>query len=130
MSDRAYFANTFRRLGNLTVDLNDALNLLVRSYRADVPVLELQKAKERVLSFLAIVLEAEEKGQSLWLQQLKEVMKASAAKKGGLPKLEFIRKEIETNNPLSQQEIELLDNLISQASQQATIAFRKLRSAI
>lgn len=130
MSDRAYFADTFRSLGDLTVNLNDALNLLVRSYRADVPDRELQEGKESLLSFLDIVLEAGEKSQSLWLQQLKEVMKASAAKKGGLPKLESIRKKIETNIPLSQQEIELLDNLISQASQQATIAFRKLRSAI
>ncbi|MBI4640912.1 MAG: hypothetical protein HY731_09470 [Candidatus Tectomicrobia bacterium] len=130
MSDRAYFADTFRNLGNLTVDLNDALNLLVRSYRTDISDQELEKAKKKLLSFLAIVLEAEEKGQSLWLQQLEEVLKASAAKKGGLPKLESIRKEIESNLTLSQSEIDLLDSLISQAGQQATIAFRKLRSAV
>lgn len=130
MSDRAYFADTFRSLGDLTVDLNDALNVLVRSYRADIPNEELQNAKEKLLSFLSIALDAEEKSESLWLQQLKEVMKASAAKKGGLPKLQFIRKKLESDIPISGQEIELLDNLISQASQQATIAFRKLRSAI
>lgn len=130
MSDRAYFADTFRNLGNLTVDLNDSLNLLVRSYRTEVPQREMEKAKGQLLSFLAIVLEVTEKGQSLWRQQLKEAITLSVAKKGGVPKLESLRAEIESNTPLSQAEIELLDNLISQTGQQATIAFRKLRSAV
>ena len=130
MSDRAYFADTFRNLGNLTVDLNDALNVLVRHYRTNVSDLQLEKARQRLLSFLAIVLEAEGKGQSLWLQQLEEVLKASAAKKRMLPQLESVRNKIESNDRLSQSEIDLLDNLISQAGQQATIAFRKLRNAV
>jgi hypothetical protein len=130
MSDRGYFADTFRNLGNMTVDLNDALNLLVRSYRISIPGRELEDARDKLLSFLAIVLDIEEKNRSLWLQQLREVMKASLARRGGLPKLESIRDELKLNIELSQSEIDLLDSLISQAGQQATIAFRKLRSAV
>ena len=60
MSDRAYFADTFRNLGNMTVNLNDALNLLVRSYRVKIPNNEVEEARDRMLSFLTILLDVEE----------------------------------------------------------------------
>ena len=130
MSDKAYFASSFRSLGKLTVDLNDALNLLVKSYRTAVSDNELEKAKLSLLSFLNMVLETGEEGQQLWLKQLEEVLKASTAKRGALLKLEPVRNKIDANIALSQSEIDLLDSLISQTGREATIAFRKLRNAV
>ncbi len=125
MSDRAYFADTFRNLGNMTVNLNDALNLLVRSYRVKIPNNEVEEARDRMLSFLTILLDVEEEGQSLWLQQLREALKSTIVRKGGLAKLDLIRKELKSKVKLSKPEVDFLDSLISQASHQATIAFRK-----
>ena len=130
MSNIAYFSNMFHNLGDLSITLNDALNLLVRSYRTKVSGRDKDEAKKELLSLLSIVLEKDIRSHPLWIQQISEVLKASLSKKGIQPILDLISQKIESGKPLSTSDIEILDDLISQISQQATVAFRKMRKAL
>jgi len=57
-------------------------------------------------------------------------LKASLSKKGIKSTLDLISQKIDSEKPLSNSDIEILDDLISQISQQATVAFLKMRKAI
>lgn len=129
MSNIGYFLDMFHNLGELSITLNNALNLLVRSYRKQVPEKEKREAKEDLLSFLSIVLAQDSRSHPLWIQQISEVVKDFLVKEGTQSSFDLIRQKIESEKPLSVSEIDILDDLISQISQQATVAFRKMRKA-
>lgn len=130
MSNIAYFSDMFHNLGDLTINLNESLNLLVRSYRTEVSERDKEEAKKELLSLLSIVLEKDNRSHPLWIQQISEILKTYLGKKGIQSTLDLIRQKIDSGKPLSTSDIAILDDLISQISQQATVAFRKMRKAI
>jgi hypothetical protein len=130
MSNIGYFSDMFHYLGDLTITLNDALNLLVRSYRTKVSEKDKEEAKRKLSSLLSIVLENNKQPQTPWDKQISEVLKTSLDKKGGEARLDLIRQKIGSGERLSSSDIGILDDLISRISQQATVAFRKMKKAI
>lgn len=130
MSNIGYFSELFHSLGDLAIQLNDALNLLVRSYRTEVAAKQKKEAEKILLSFLDLALERDKKLESPWPQatQLKEILDDYLVKRKGVQsKLDLIHQRVQSGMPLSKYEIQLLDDVISQVNQQATIAFRKMR---
>ena len=130
MSDVGYFSNMFHDFGDLSVDLDDALNILVRSYRTEVSESEKKQAKKNLLALLTLILE--DTGASLPIrdQQIRQFLKDFMEGKSMTPQVEGIRKKIESDEKLFDSEINILDELISQISHQATVAFRRMRKAI
>jgi len=59
MSHLSYFSDMFHNLGSLSIKLDKALNTMVRSYRTSVPVDDKEEAREKLLSFLSLLLEDE-----------------------------------------------------------------------
>ena len=57
MSYLSYFSDMFHNLGSLSIELDKALNTMVRSYRTSVPDLDKEEAKEKLLSFLLLLSE-------------------------------------------------------------------------
>ncbi len=129
MSNIAYFSDMFHNLGDLTINLNESLNLLVRSYRTEVSERDKEEAKKELLSLLSIVLEKDNRSHPLWIQQISEILKTYLGKKGIQSTLDLIRQKIDSGKPLSTSDIAILGDLICQISQQATVAFRKMRKA-
>ena len=128
MSNIGYFSDIFHNLGDLAIELNDSLNLLVRSYRIEIGQREKKEAEKMLLTFLA--LEEDKIAQFPWPRgdKIKEILNAFLAKKKGtLSKLKMIHQNIYSGKRISKSDVQLLDDLISQINQEATIAFRKMR---
>lgn len=130
MSNIGYFSDMFHYLGDLTITLNDALNLLVRSYRTKVSERDKEEAEKELLSLLSIVLEKDKPPQSPWDHQIREALKTSLGKKEAWLRLDLIRQKIDSGERLSSSDIDILDDLISQICQQAMVAFRKMRKEL
>ena len=130
MSDIRYYSDMFHNLGDLTITLNNALNLLVRSYRTAVSSEGKDQCKNNILGFLTIVLKQNECSQPAWMLQLNENLRVFVDKKGARRTLNAIYRKIESDERLSKTDIETLDNLISLVNQEATLAFRKMRRAV
>jgi hypothetical protein len=130
MSDVGYFSNMFHDFGDLSVELDDALNILVRSYRTEVSESEKKQAKKNLLALLTLILE--DTGGSLPIrdQQIRQFLKDFMEGKSMTSQVEGIRKKIESDEKLFDSEINILDELISQISHQATVAFRRMRKVI
>ena len=130
MSDIRYYSDMFHNLGDLTITLNNALNLLIRSYRTAVSSEEKKQCKKNILDFLTIVLERNERSQPPWMHQLYKNLRGFVDKKGTKRLLDAIYTKIESDEQLSKTDIETLDDLISLVNQEATLAFRKMRRAV
>ncbi len=127
MSHLSYFSDMFHNLGDFSIELDKALNMLVRSYRTSVPANEKEEAKERLLSFLSLL--SEDDASPGKVQQIKKELKIFITSKSIGPKIKLIRDKIESGEKLSKPEIDILDDLINQISHQATVAFRRMRKA-
>jgi len=130
MSDIGYYSDMFHNLGKLTITLNNALNLLVRSYRTKVSDKDKEESRKTLLMFLSIAFMEDNRSQSPWTQKIGEVLKVYSGEKGTLGRLKSIRQKIDSGQRLSEDDIEILDDLISQVNQEAAFAFRKMRKAI
>lgn len=126
MSYIGYFSDMFHHLGDLTIELNSALNIIVRSYRTKIPGRDLKYVQKKLLSFLDLILGRDTTSYSSWIQQTREVLVTLLAQKRLQTKLNLIRQKIDSGKHLSESEIQVLDDLIFQVSQQATFAFRKI----
>jgi hypothetical protein len=127
MSHLSYFSDMFHNLGSLSIELDKALNTMVRSYRASVPANDKKEAEEKLLSFISLLSEDEASPGKI-LQVRKELEKFITRKSIG-PQIDLIREKIGSGKKLSIQEIDILDDLINQISHQATVAFRRMRKA-
>lgn len=130
MSHLSYFSDIFHSLGNSSIELDNAMNTLVRSYRTDVLHNVKEQAKEKLLSLLSLLCEDDEEPISPVDQQIKKALKDFMVKQNITSKVDSIRKKIESEEKLSELEIDILDDLISQISHQATVAFRRMRKAV
>jgi hypothetical protein len=130
MSDVGYFSNMFHDFGDLSVELDDALNILVRSYRTEVSESEKKQAKKNLLALLTLILEDTEGSLPIRHQQIRQFLKDFMEGKSMTSQVEGIRKKIESDEKLFASEINILDELISQISHQATVAFRRMRKVI
>ena len=129
MSHLSYFSDMFHNLGNLSIELDKALNIVVRSYRTFVPNNDKEEAKEKLLSFLAFLSEKGEDDSPARFQQIRKGLEDFIARQSIGPKIDPLRKKIESGKELSKAEINIFDELISQISHQATAAFRRMRKA-
>jgi hypothetical protein len=131
MSNFGYFSDMFHDFGDLSIELDNALNVVVRSYRTKVSDEYKKQAKEKLLTLLSLLLE-EDKGPIIpvSLHQLKKILKDFMTEQKITPKVNLIRKKIESEETLSESEINVLDDLISQISGQAAMAFRRMRKVI
>lgn len=127
MSHLSYFSDMFHNLGSLSIKLDKALNTMVRSYRATVPDNDIEEAKGKLLSFLSLLSEDETSPGKI--QQIRKELEEFITRKSIGPQIDLIRDKIESGKQLSIQEIDILDDLISQISYQATVAFRRMRKA-
>ncbi len=129
MSHLSYFSDMFHNLGSLSIELDKALNTMVRSYRTSVPDNDKEEAKEKLLNFLSLLSEEGEAASPAKIQQIRKVLEEFITRQSIGPKIGLIREKIESGKELSKPEIDDLDDLITQVSHQATIAFRRMRKA-
>lgn len=129
MSSLSYFSNMFHNLGSLSIKLDKALNTMVRSYRKSVPENDKKEAKEKLLSFLSLLSEEGEGAYTAKNRQTRKELKEFITHQSIGPKIDLIREKIESGKELSKQEIDILDDLVTQISRQATAAFRRMRKA-
>ena len=130
MSYLLYFSDIFHNFGDLSIDLDNAFNTIVRSFRTDVPENDKKSAKEKILNFLSIPLEEEKEPALVMVRQIREVLGDFIAERELKTKLQSIRIKIESGEKLSEKEINILDDLISKISYHATIAFRRMKKGI
>lgn len=130
MSHLSYFSDMFHSLGNSSIELDNAMNTLVRSYRTDVLPNVKEQAKEKLLSLLSLLCEDDEEPVSPGDQQIKKALKDFMMKQDIISRVDLIREKIESEEKLSELEIAILDDVISQISRQATVAFRRMRKAV
>lgn len=129
MSHLSYFSDMFHNFGSLSIELDKALNIVVRSYRTSVPHNETEEAIEKLLGFLSLLSDEGEDAPPGKAQQIRKELEAFIASQSIGQKVELIRKKIESGKILSKPEIDILDDLISQISRQATAAFQRMRKA-
>lgn len=129
MSHLSYFSDMFHNFGSLSIELDKALNTMVRSYRTSVPDRDKEDAKEKLLSFFSLFSEEGEEATQAKIQQIRKVLEEFITRQSIGPKIGLIREKIESGKKLSKPEIDILDDLITQVSHQATIAFRRMRKA-
>jgi hypothetical protein len=127
MSHLSYFSDMFHNLGSLSIELNKALNTMVRSYRKSLPDNDKEEAKEKLLSFLALL--SENEASPAKILQIRKGLEEFITRQSIGPKIDLIREKIESGTKLSKPEIDILDDLINQISHQATVAFRRMRKA-
>ncbi|NIM85058.1 MAG: hypothetical protein GTN82_43050 [Candidatus Aminicenantes bacterium] len=131
MSNFGYFSDMFHDLGDLSIELDNALNVIVRAYRTKVSDEDKEKAREKLLTFLSLLLEEGEGPViPLSLHHLKKILKDFIAEQRIISKVNSIRRKIESEETLSESEINVMDDLISQVSGQAAMAFRRMRKVI
>ena len=128
MSHLSYFSDIFHNFGNLSIELDKALNTVIRSYRTSVPINDIEKANEKLISFLSLLSKKEE-DPSGKVQQIKQGLDKFIVRQNIGLKIDLIRQGIESGKKLTKPEIDILDDLISQVSSQATAAFRRMRRA-
>ena len=130
MSNIGYFSDVFHSLGDLAIELNDALNLLVRSYRTEVPARQKEEAEKILLLFLDLALGGDAIAQPSWprASQIKEILdNFLVRRKEAQASLRQIHQHIQAGEPISKSKIRLMDDVISQINEQAAIAFKKMR---
>jgi hypothetical protein len=127
MSHLSYFSDMFHNLGSFSIELDKALNTMVRSYRTSVPADEKEEAKGKLLGFLSLL--SEDDASAGKVQQIRKELEVFITSKSIGPKIDLIREKIESGLKLSKPEIDILDDLINQISHQATVAFRRMRKA-
>lgn len=130
MSNTVYFSDMFHDFGDFSIELNNALNTLVRSYRKNLSTNDIEKAKEKLLTLLTLIVEQEGKIDSLRNRQVKRILEDFVKKNNVTAEVNSIQKKIEKDEKLSESEIDILDDLISQISREATAAFRRMRKVI
>ena len=128
MSHLSYFSDIFHNFGNLSIELDKTLNTVIRSYRTSVPINDIEKANEKLISFLSLLSKKEE-DPSGKVQQIKQGLDKFIVRQNIGLKIDLIRQGIESGKKLTKPEIDILDDLISQVSSQATAAFRRMRRA-
>jgi hypothetical protein len=129
MSHLSYFSDIFHNFGNLSIELDKALNTIIRSYRTSVPINDIEEANEKLISFLSLFSKKEEGEPSGKVQQIRQGLDEFIERQNIGPKIDLIRQGIESGKELTKLEIDILDELISQVSSQATAAFRRMRKA-
>ena len=129
MSHLSYFSEMFHNLGSLSIELDKALNTMVRSYRTSVPYNDKEQAKEKLLSFLSLLSEEEGETPPAKILQIRKGLEEFIKRQSIGPQIDLIRNKIESGKQLSIQEIDIFDGLINQISHQATVAFRRMRKA-
>jgi hypothetical protein len=129
MSHLSYFSEMFHNLGSLSIELDKALNTMVRSYRTSVPYNDKEQAKEKLLSFLSLLSEEEGETPPAKILQIRKGLEEFIKRQSIDPQIDLIRDKIESGKKLSIHEINILDDLINQISHQATVAFRRMRKA-
>ncbi|UCH92583.1 MAG: hypothetical protein JSV88_20115 [Candidatus Aminicenantes bacterium] len=129
MSHLSYFSDMFHNLGSLSIELDKALNTMVRSYRTSVPDSDKEEAKEKLLSFLSLLSEKGEDASPVKINQIRKGLEEFITRQSIGPKINLIREKIESGKKLSKPEIDILDDLINQISHKATAAFRRMRKA-
>jgi hypothetical protein len=129
MSHLNYFSDMFHNLGSLSIEIDKALNTMVRSYRIPVPDNKKEDAKEKLFRFLTLFSEEGKEASSAKNHQIRKSLEEFITNQSIGPKIGLIREKIESGKKLSKSEIDILDDLITQVSHQATIAFRRMRKA-
>ncbi len=131
MSHLGYFADMFHNFGSLSIELDNALNTIVRSFRSKVLENKKEEAKEKLSAFLSFLLEEDEnKPVELSFLRIKQFLSEFIKEQEISQQVEMIRQKIMQEKKLSGSEVNMLDDLISQISRQATVAFRKIRRAV
>lgn len=125
MSRLSYFSDMFHNLGSLSIELNKALNTMARSYRTAVPDNDKKEAKEILSGFLSLLSEEDEASPPK-MQQIRKGLEVFIKRQNIGPEIDLIRDKIESGKELSKPEIDIVDNLIIQISNQATTAFRRM----
>jgi len=129
VSNVSYFSEMFHNLGGLSIELDKALNIMVRSYRKEVSAIDKEDAQKTLLSFLWLLLEEDEKALELNTQKIRQVLEAFIAQQKIESEINSIHKKLESGKELLNKEISILDSLIGQISNQASKAFRRMRKA-
>jgi len=102
---------------------------MVRSYRKEVSAIDKEDAQKTLLSFLWLLLEEDEKALELNTQKIRQVLEAFIAQQKIESEINSIHKKLESGKELLNKEINILDSLIGQISNQASKAFRRMRKA-
>jgi len=130
MSHAEYLSNIFHDFGDVSIQLNYAMNTIVRSYRSEVQKGELEDANNKVLSLLCLSSTDDSNIANRRILQMKFLLSNYIEKNQLQEQIETITRKLKNKKELSNGEVSIVDSLIGLINREAEMAYRRMRSIL
>lgn len=126
MSFIDYYAKLFDNYGDWAIRLTEAINLIILSAKKRIDREKKEEAK-KILDELLTKLLKEDTGKDIELARLHDDFKKLLQDNYNKDRLKNIKEKINNYQNLDESEIRLIDCIINNFNNQATIAFRRMK---